>query len=181
VVLRWFGASPVRAMANVVATIWKEIMMSTPPVPTAVTAQERWHATFEKIDRSCPSQRADESSTDYLRRLSVIGKKYLPWSEDVKRVKFQDGGLPDDLVEKFSELVREAVERNLRRTDNMASGEMRAISVVDENTGAKQRHWIGPDSFVKSMGLPVRRVLRINVPPMSTLYSADRSGMRGIF
>jgi hypothetical protein len=68
---------------------------------------------------------------------------------------------PDDVVPKFSELMRQCVEKNLMRTDNMAPGEMRAVMITDENTGAKHRCWIGPDSFVKAMSQPCRRVILI--------------------
>ena len=46
--------------------------------------------------------------------------------------------LPDEMVPKFSELMRAAVERNLYRTDNMVPGEMRAVMRVDENTGGRR-------------------------------------------
>jgi hypothetical protein len=144
-----------------------------------MTTQHRWDDTFAKLDRSCPARRADEGEVDYLRRLSILGKKYLPKSEQITRVRFAD--LPDTVVEQFSEEVRKAVERNLRRTDNMAPGEMRPVIHVDKNTGAKQRHWVGPDSFVKSMGQPCRRVVRINAPASTPLYAADRGGMSRLF
>jgi hypothetical protein len=113
-----------------------------------MTIQERRDATFQKLDRSCPAQRADEGSTDYLRRLSRIGRKYIPRSEQMASVNFSE--LPDETVPKFSELMRAAVERNLYRTDNMVPGEMRSVMRVDENTGQKTREWVGPTSFVKN-------------------------------
>jgi hypothetical protein len=69
-------------------------------------------------------------------------------------------------------MMRQAVARNVTRTDNMQPGEMRAVMVTDENTGMKIREWIGPDSFVKAMGRPCRRVVRINAPATTALYSA---------
>jgi hypothetical protein len=122
-----------------------------------MTIQERWDGTFAKLDRSCPAQRADEAEVDYLRRLSRIGKKYIPRSEQMASVKFSE--LPDETVPKFSELMRRCVEKNLYRVDNMQPGELRPIMVVDEQTGAKVRQFIGPDSFVKAMGQPCRRVI----------------------
>jgi hypothetical protein len=81
--------------------------------------------------------------------------------------------LPDEVVPKFSEMMRQAVARNITRTDNnMAPGTMRAVMVTDENTGMTFREWHGPDSFVKSMGRPCRRVVRINAPATTALYSA---------
>jgi hypothetical protein len=120
-------------------------------------AQARWDSTFSKLDRSCPARRADESGPDYLRRLSRIGRRYIPKGEQIVSVNFAE--LSDDVVPKFSELMRAAVERNLYRTDNMEPGTMRAVMRVDENTGQKIREWIGPDSFVKAMGQPCRRVI----------------------
>ena len=125
-------------------------------------AQAQWDATFSKLDRSCPARRADESRPDYLRRLAIIGKRYIPKSEPIHWVKFgRDAAdrLPDRVVPEFAEEVRQCVERNIRRTDNMQPGEMRAVMITDENTGMKQRHWIGPRSFVCDMGQPCRRVV----------------------
>jgi hypothetical protein len=145
-----------------------------------MTAQERWQSTFEKLDRSCPAQRADEDTTNYLRRLSRIGHRYIPAGEEIARVRF-DHSLPDEVVPKFSELMRAAVERNLFRTDNMHPGEMRSVMIVDPQTGAKQRHWIGPDSFVKDPAVghrDCRRVIRIAAPAGSTLWAADSAATR---
>jgi hypothetical protein len=138
-----------------------------------MTIQERWDGTFAKLDRSCPAQRADEDSTDYLRRLSRIGRRYIPAGEEIARVKF-DHTLPDAVVPKFSELMRAAVERNLYRTDNMVPGEMRSVMVVDPNTGAQQRHFGGPTSFVRDPAVghrDCRRVTRISAPAGTTLWA----------
>jgi hypothetical protein len=126
-----------------------------------MTIQERWDGTFAKLDRSCPAQRADESGTDYLRRLAIIGKRYLPKSEDIHSVTFRrdsSDSLPDTVVPKYAELVRQAVEKNLYCTDNMEPGELRPVMVADEQTGMKQRHWVGKDCFVKAMSAPLRKV-----------------------
>jgi hypothetical protein len=122
-----------------------------------MTIQERWDATFSKLDRSCPAQRADEAQVDYLRRLSRIGRRYIPKGEQMASVNFAE--LPDNVVGKYSELMRQCVERNIMRTDNMAPGELRAVMITDENTGAKHRCWVGKDSFVKAMMQPCRRVV----------------------
>jgi hypothetical protein len=127
-----------------------------------VGAQARWDETFSKLDRSCPPRRGDESGTDYLRRLAIIGKRYIPKSEQIYSVTFRRDTadpLPDKAVPKFAEQVRQCVERNIMRTDNMAPGEMRAVMITDASTGAKHRCWVGPDSFVKAMAQPCRLVI----------------------
>src|SRR6476661_6965066 len=136
-----------------------------------MTIQQRWDGTFQQLDRSCPAQRADEAQVDYLRRLSRIGRKYIPRSEQMASINFSE--LPDEVVPKFSELMRTAVERNIYRVDNMMPGELRSVIVVDANTGAQQRHFVGPDSFVKDTSYghqPCRRVTRISAPHGSTLW-----------
>jgi hypothetical protein len=122
--------------------------------------QERWNDTFSKLvseagpnGRTCPSRRADESSVDYLRRLSRIGRRYIPAGEPIAKVQF-DHTLPDDVVAKFSEQMRQAVERSLYRTDNMAPGDVRAVLRVDEATGQKIREYYGPRvAFIDNMGM----------------------------
>jgi hypothetical protein len=146
-----------------------------------MTIQERWDGTFAKLDRSCPAQRADEDSTDYLRRLSRIGRKYIPRGEQMASINFAE--LPDETVPKFSELMRAAVERNLYRTDNMAPGEMRSVMVVDPNTGAQQRHFVGPTSFVRNPlygHRDCRRVTRICAPAGSTLWGSASEARRAM-
>jgi hypothetical protein len=149
------------------------------PQFNAVTTQEVWEETFAKLGRSCPAQRADENDVDFQRRLSRIGRRYIPAGEQIARVKF-DHTMPDVAVPKFAEMMRTAVERNMYRTDNMAPGEMKPIMVLDEQSGSRQRHWVGPDCFVKEMSQPCRRVVRINAPPTIPLYSA-KAGMSGIW
>jgi hypothetical protein len=144
-----------------------------------VGAQARWDATFAKLDRSCPARRADELEVDYLRRLSRVGRKYIPKGEQIAAVSFAQ--LPDSVVPKFAEMMRETVERNIVRTDNMAPGEMRSVLITDENTGAQQRHWIGPQSFVLDPTYghrACRRVVAINAPQPTRLYAAQGEGAR---
>jgi hypothetical protein len=84
-------------------------------------------------------------------------------------------------VPKFAELMRETVERNIVRTDNMAPGEMRSVMRVDENTGAKIREWIGPQSFVLDPTYghrACRRVVAINAPTPTRLYVAQGAEAR---
>jgi hypothetical protein len=132
---------------------------------------ERWDETFAKLDRACPARRADEATVDYYRRLSVIGKRYLQKSEQITNVTFKT--LPDDVVPKFSELVREAVERNLTRTDNMEPGTFRAVLRVDENTGQKIREYYGPRPFTDQFCGRIQKVLRINAPAQQTVWGVD--------
>lgn len=72
--------------------------------------QAQWDATFQKLGRSAPEPRADENDMAYLRRVSRIGRKYIPANEEICSVAF-DQSMPDSVVPKFSEMMRAAVER----------------------------------------------------------------------
>jgi hypothetical protein len=147
-----------------------------------MSIQERWDATFAKMDRSCPARRADESSTDYLRRLSRIGRRYIPAGEPIAKVRF-DHTLPDEAVGRFSEEMRQCVERNLVRTDNMEPGTFRAVMKVDEQTGLKTREFYGPRTFCDQFMGRVQRVTRINAPPQQALWENRnaRAESRGLW
>jgi hypothetical protein len=132
------------------------------------------------MDRSAPAQRSDESSVNYLRRLSVIGKRYLPKSEQLASIIFKT--LPDDVVPKFSEMVRQAVERNLYRTDNMEPGTFRAIMKVDEQTGLKVREFYGPRPFTDQFCGIVRRVGSFSVPSREVVWGHNaKTESRGLW
>jgi hypothetical protein len=176
VVIRRSGAKPVRAHADLASAV--ALVVERERTMTQ-TIQERWNATFAKLDRSCPARRADEGDIAFMRRLARIGRKYIPRGEQMARVDFD--ALPANVVEQFRELMRECVEKNLYHTANMKPGDLRQVIQVDQNTGAKTRCFVGPTSFVREMGQPCRRVTRICAPAGTTLFSADRGGMRGLF
>jgi hypothetical protein len=114
---------------------------------------------------------------NYLRRLSRVGRKYIPAGEEIAQVRF-DHTLPDAVVPKFAELMRQRVEANLYSTDNMAPGEMRSVMRVDENSGLKIREWVGPESFVKDPAYghrDCRRVDAIRTPTGNVLYRSQRT------
>ena len=54
---------------------------------------------------------------DYLRRVSRMGRKYIPSGEEIA-VPF-DHTMPDAVVPEFSEMMRSRVEANMRRADNL--------------------------------------------------------------
>ena len=144
--------------------------------------QARWDETFQKLGRTAPEPRADEGSMDYLRRMARIGRKYVPSGEEICSVAF-DRSLPDAVVPEFSERMRAAVERNMRRVDNMDPNDSnyRVVHVTDENTGMKIREFFRPRPFTDDFGTPCRRVTRINAPASMPLYSADRAAGAGFW
>src|SRR5580704_4523307 len=144
--------------------------------------QALWEETFQKLGRSAPAQRADENDMTYLRRVSRVGRKYIPAGEEICSVRF-DSTMPDAVVPKFSEMVRARVEANLRRTDNLDPNDpnYRVVHVTDENTGMKIREFYRARPFTDDFKLPLRRVTRIAAPAGTTLYSADRAAGAGFW
>ena len=57
------------------------------------------------------------SLPNYQRRLAELGSRYIPRGEQIAGVDFSQ--LPNEVVPRFSEMMRERVEANLRRTDNL--------------------------------------------------------------
>ena len=144
--------------------------------------QALWEETFQKLGRSAPAPRADERDMDYLRRVSRIGRKYIPSGEEIAKIPF-DYTMPDSVVPRFSEMMRERVEANLRRTDNLDPRDpnYRVVHITDENTGMKIKEFYRARPFTDDFSTPCRRVTRINTPTSTPLYATDRRVMGQIF
>ena len=114
------------------------------------------------------------SSYDYQRRLADLGRKYIPRGEQIAGVNFVQ--LPDEVVPRFSEMMRERVEANLRRTDNLDPNDTnyRTVLVTDANTNGKIREFYRARPFTDDFKLPGRRVVRINAPETRAVYTASR-------
>ena len=84
--------------------------------------------------------------------------------------------LPNEVVPKFSEMMRERVEANMRRTDNLDPNDTnyRTVLVTDANTNGKIKEFYRARPFTDDFKLPGRRVVRINAPEQRTLYSSNR-------
>jgi hypothetical protein len=144
--------------------------------------QALWEETFSKLGRSAPAQRADEGDMAYLRRVSRVGRRYIPAGEEIAQVPF-DYTMPDAVVPRFSEMMRARVEANLRRVDNLDPRDpnYRQVLVTDPNTGMKIKEFYRARPFTDDFSTPCRRVTRINTPASTPLYSADRRSMGQIF
>jgi hypothetical protein len=108
--------------------------------------------------------------------MSTVAQKYVRRSDALSRIDFNE--LPRDVVGKFAGLVQEALIRNANSPEGMRPGEFRPVIDVDQNTGAKVKRWIGPESFVKD---PLygyqepRRVARINAPQLNAIWESRYS------
>jgi hypothetical protein len=144
--------------------------------------QARWDDSWARLGRAAPAPRAGEGDADYLRRMARLGRKYIPSGEEIAGVAF-DQSMPDAVVPRFAEMMRERVEANLRRTDNLDPNDpnYRVVHVTDGNTGMRIREFYRARPFTDDFGTPCRRVVRVNAPASMPLYSADRRAMGQIF
>jgi hypothetical protein len=141
--------------------------------------QQRFDDAFSVWGRSAPAMRADEGDAGYVRRMARLAQKkgYLAYDEPAKKIEYND--IPDQYLHKFTGMLVDGIKRSVRRSDTVPPGTERVMFDRDENTGMATRSFIRPDgeSFVKEMGQPCRRVVRINAPSGSTLWS-DPSATR---
>jgi hypothetical protein len=105
---------------------------------------------------------------------STITSGGVPRGEQIAGVDFTQ--LPNEVVQKFAEMMRERVEANMRRTDNLDPNDTsyRTVLVQDANTNGKIREFYRARPFTDDFKLPGRRVVRINAPEQRTLYSSNR-------
>lgn len=115
--------------------------------------RESWGVT-------APAARADETFHDYNRRLCKTAKKLLPSHHDLRSVQYV--ALPDDALETLTPQLLDAVRDAALDASTVAPGTLRAITKTDQ-AGVKSTEFVG-ESFVRQMGTPARRVLRILGP-----------------
>jgi hypothetical protein len=119
--------------------------------------------------------RADDDEHSYIRRVARIAQKrnYLSFDEPVRKVNFYE--LPNHALPQFTKMLLEGIERSVMRPDTVPDNTERSVYTRDENTGMAIRSFVRPDSFVKDMGQPCRRVDSIKARDQ-ILY--QRAGMR---
>ena len=93
------------------------------------------------------------SLPNYQRRLAELGSRYIPRGEQIAGVDFYK--LPNGVVPKFSEMMRERVEANLRRTDNLDPMiRMTGCPSHDDNTDGKIREFYRARPFTDYFKCP---------------------------
>jgi hypothetical protein len=117
---------------------------------------------FRAHGQKTPEPRADERPSAYRRGLFESLRHKLPDSHDLAGVRADQ--LPSgDAYLNFEAIIISAAKQEGERPSEAnlpPSGEMVARHRVDD-TGVKTTEWFGKSSFIKDMGRPGRRVLRI--------------------
>jgi hypothetical protein len=121
---------------------------------------------FASFSTETPQAREDEAPGDYRRRLFERLRRRLPDSHDLANIRADElpSGQP---YLNFERLIIDAAKAEGERPsfDNLPpSGELISRIRTDEDTGAKATHWYGRESFIKELGRPAHKVMRVCDP-----------------
>ena len=73
-------------------------------------------------------------------------------------------GLPDDAIPTIVPQVLTDAVKEAKNPANFHPGEIRLVPWTDPQTGRKENHFYGEESFVKNMMRPGRRVIGFRTP-----------------
>jgi hypothetical protein len=119
--------------------------------------QEFYDNTLRKVGMRAPQPVLGQKVNDYRREtLRTIKRTFLPQNHQF--YKMQMRRLPDDVLPGFEPQILQAAVDAANSPVGMAPDELRKIEEFDEYGQVKVIRFVGPDSFVKSMGRPGRRV-----------------------
>jgi hypothetical protein len=114
-------------------------------------------SALEPWSRTAPAPRTDESRANYRRRLCTLACSFLPPGSDLKDLGLER--CDDSVVDVFFPQILAAARDAVRCTDTVPYGSLREVARVD-SSGRKIVDFVGPESFVKSMGRENRRVMQ---------------------
>ena len=121
---------------------------------------------FAAFSTETPQARDDEAPGDYRRRLFERLRRRLPDSHDLANIRANE--LPSGQAYlNFERMIIDAAKAEGERPsfDNLPpSGELISRTRTDEDSGAKATHWYGRESFIKELGRPAHKVVRVCDP-----------------
>jgi hypothetical protein len=121
--------------------------------------QQRYDEALSPWDLRAPGPVLGEDITEYRAKLAILAKKQLPPDHELRKVSYRR--MDTDIFDRFEPELLQAVSRAAYDPSTVPSGQFRKVGEVDSN-GMKMVRWVGPESFVKAMGRPGRRVLSFN-------------------
>jgi hypothetical protein len=108
-----------------------------------------------------PAPVLGEDITEYRQRLAILAKKQLPVDHELRKVTYRR--LDSAILDNFEPQLLQAVQRAAYDPTSVPPGEFRRVTELDGN-GNRIVKFIGPQSFVKDMGRPGRRVVSFQTP-----------------
>jgi hypothetical protein len=124
--------------------------------------QVRYDSAFRAFGVQTPPAVEGERPGQYRQRLYEGLRRKLPSNHELFSTRADD--IPASAAKNFERMVIEAAmaEATKPSLENLpASGELLRRDTVDPMTGARSIGWHGRESFIKSLGRPGGRVLRI--------------------
>jgi hypothetical protein len=121
--------------------------------------QQRYDDALSPWDMRAPAPVLGEPITEYRAKLAILAKKQLPPDHQLRKVQYRR--MDTDIFDNFEPDLLQAVQRAAYDASSVPPGQFRKVTEVDSN-GMKMVRWVGPESFVKQMTRPGRRVLSFN-------------------
>src|SRR5262249_37498146 len=145
--------------------------MSTPEqhLSASLKFQEYYDNALRKIGLRAPQPTLGQTVNDYRREtLRTIKRTFLPQNHPLYQVQMR--ALKADALGALEPQVLQAAITEANNPCHVEPGQLRKIEEIDPYGQVKTIRWVGPESFVKAMSRPGRRV-------KSFLF--DRSALRG--
>jgi len=145
--------------------------MSTPEehLSASLRFQEYYDETLRKVGMRAPQPVLGQTVNDYRREtLRTIKQTFLPPAHPLSKVQMR--ALKADALGALEPQVLQAAITEANNPCHVEPGQLRKIEEIDPYGQVKTIRWVGPESFVKAMSRPGRRV-------KSFLF--DRSALRG--
>lgn len=144
-------------MATAVATI------SRSDVDVRQQWQEYADEQLHEVGVRAQAPVSDQDGPQYLRALARNLKYgYLAPNHPLYQTKW-DKSLPNDALCTLFPQLLDAVKAARNDASTVPPGEFREIITTDPRTGYKEHRFIGPESFVRGMTTPGRRVTAFGV------------------
>jgi hypothetical protein len=122
-----------------------------------------------------PEARADELEPEYLRRMCNLGKQFLPINDELYKLSFSR--IPDESLHVFANQLAERVKAAPYDPSTVEPGKFRKVDSADRDTGQRITTFVGPESFIKAMSVPGRKLASFRVPDSTgSMRYVDTSG-----
>jgi len=127
-------------------------------VENIIKYREHYNRELRDIGWEAPTPKAGQMGGNYRRTsLQYFADSLLPQRHELAKVDYLD--IPYDAVRILEPQVLRACVTEYQNPNNVPSGELREIKRSDGYGHVRAIDFIGPESFVKAMGRPGRRVV----------------------